>query len=150
MAIDRALRIVDEIVADMCICDIQPTKAEKMCAAMEECFKRFLAQRRCEIGQDVEIIKFNEVDMLDELIKKCKFSEEELKISRPVIETAYQKFVDAYMSAHEVRQWDWVDNRGDYEGYNKTWKCKEGFYLVRSQNINIRIRRNYVENMTKT
>ncbi|XP_005186260.2 uncharacterized protein LOC101899643 isoform X1 [Musca domestica] len=101
MAIDRALRIVDEIVADMCICDIQPTKAEKMCAAMEECFKRFLAQRRCEIGQDVEIIKFNEVDMLDELIKKCKFSEEELKISRPVIETAYQKFVDAYMSAHE-------------------------------------------------
>ncbi|XP_073819571.1 radial spoke binding protein 15 [Musca autumnalis] len=101
MAIDRALRIVDEIVADMCICDIQPSKAEKMCEAMEECFKRFLAQRRCDMGQNIEIIKFNEIDMLDELIRKCKFSDDELKISRPIIEAAYQKFVDAYMTAHE-------------------------------------------------
>ncbi|XP_061400126.1 uncharacterized protein LOC133335847 [Musca vetustissima] len=101
MAIDRALRIVDEVVADMCVCDIQPSKAEKMCQAMEECFKRFLAQRRCEMGKEIEIIKFNEIDMLDELIRRCKFSDDELKISRPVIEAAYQKFVEAYMTVHE-------------------------------------------------
>lgn len=102
MAIDRALRKVDDVIADMCICGIPKTKADKMSAAMEECFKRFLAQRRCERGRNIEMIKFNEVDMLDELIEKCKFSEEEIKISRPVIETAYQKFVDAYMQANEV------------------------------------------------
>ena len=101
--IDRALRLVDEVIADMCICDIPKEKADKMCAAMEECFRRFLAQRRCERGKDKEIIKFNEVDMLDELIKKCKFTNDELKKSRPVIEAAYEKFVDAYMSANEVR-----------------------------------------------
>lgn len=95
--------MVDEVISDMCVCDIPQAKADKMCLAMEECFRRFLAQRRCERGKGKEVIKFNEVDMLDELIKKCKFTNDELKTTRPVIEAAYKKFVDAYMSAHEVR-----------------------------------------------
>ncbi|XP_065354494.1 uncharacterized protein Rsbp15 [Calliphora vicina] len=99
--IDRALHVVDNVIADMCICDIPKAKADYMCEAMEECFRRFLAQRRCEKGKDKEIIKFNEFDMLDELVQKCKFTDDELKISRPVIEAAYQKFVNAYMTAKD-------------------------------------------------
>lgn len=102
LIIDRALRTVDEVISDMCICDIDKVKAEQMSIAMEECFKRFLAKRRCEKGKNIELVKFNEVDMLDELMQKCKFSEDELKTSRPIIEAAYQKFVDAYMTAQEV------------------------------------------------
>lgn len=88
----------------MCVCDIPQAKVEYMCEAMEECFRRFLAQRRCEIGKEKEIVKYNEFDMLDELVKKCKFTNEEKKISKPVIEQAYQKFVNAYMMAKEVRR----------------------------------------------
>ncbi|KAM7361030.1 radial spoke binding protein 15 [Cochliomyia hominivorax] len=99
--IDRALHTVDEVIADMCVCDIPKEKAEEMCAAMEECFRRFLAQRRCEKGKEKEIIKFKETDMLDELIKKCNFTKKEIKITKPVLEEAYQKFVNAYMTTKE-------------------------------------------------
>ncbi|XP_075145817.1 radial spoke binding protein 15 [Haematobia irritans] len=101
MGINQALRIVDEIIADMCLCDIPKIKADRMCEAMEDCFKRFLAQRRCDTERNNEFIKFNEVDVFDELIRKCKFSEVELKMSKPIIEAAYQRFVEAYMKAHE-------------------------------------------------
>lgn len=97
------MRIVDNVIVDMCICDIPKDKADRMCEIMEKCFRRFLAQRRCEKSKDKEIIKFNEFDMLDELIQKCKFTNEELKNSKPVIEAAYQKFLHAYMSAKDVR-----------------------------------------------
>lgn len=86
----------------MCICDIPKEKSEEMIATMEDCFKRFLAKRRCELGREDEVVKFNEVDLLDELIKKCKFSEIELKISQPLIEAAYAKFAHAYATTHEV------------------------------------------------
>ncbi|KAL9880657.1 uncharacterized protein ACN2A1_012030 isoform 1-T1 [Glossina fuscipes fuscipes] len=99
--IDTALQAVDEIAADMCICDIPKEKSEEMIATMEDCFKRFLAKRRCEMGREGEVVKFNEVDLLDELIKKCKFSEIELKISQPLIEAAYAKFAHAYATAHK-------------------------------------------------
>uniref|UniRef100_A0A1A9W8P9 RIIa domain-containing protein n=1 Tax=Glossina brevipalpis TaxID=37001 RepID=A0A1A9W8P9_9MUSC len=99
--IDRALEAVDEIAGDMCICDIPKEKTEEMVSIMESCFKRFLAKRRCEMGREKEPVQFNEVDLLDELIKKCNFSEIELKMSRPVIEAAYEKFVHAYGTAHE-------------------------------------------------
>uniref|UniRef100_A0A1A9ZID8 RIIa domain-containing protein n=1 Tax=Glossina pallidipes TaxID=7398 RepID=A0A1A9ZID8_GLOPL len=99
--IDAALQAVDEIAADMCICDIPKEKSEEMIATMEDCFKRFLAKRRCELGRESEVVKFNEVDLLDELISKCKFSEIELKISRPLIEAAYAKFAHAYATTHK-------------------------------------------------
>uniref|UniRef100_A0A1B0BBQ4 Uncharacterized protein n=1 Tax=Glossina palpalis gambiensis TaxID=67801 RepID=A0A1B0BBQ4_9MUSC len=99
--IDRALTAVDEVIADMCICDISKEKSEVMCAALEECFQRFLAKRRCEQGRRESILKFNEIDLLDELIMKCEFSESELKVSRPIIEAAYEKFVGIYMTAQQ-------------------------------------------------
>ncbi|XP_013101636.2 uncharacterized protein LOC106083268 [Stomoxys calcitrans] len=101
LAIDRALRMVNEVIADMCICDIPKIKADKMSEAMEDCFKRFLSQWRCGKGRNIEFIKFNEIDIFDELMKKCKFSENELKASKPVIEAAYQRFVEAYMTANQ-------------------------------------------------
>uniref|UniRef100_A0A1B0FI34 Uncharacterized protein n=1 Tax=Glossina morsitans morsitans TaxID=37546 RepID=A0A1B0FI34_GLOMM len=99
--IDTALQAVDEIAADMCVCDIPKEKSEEMIATMENCFKRFLAKRRCELGREDEVVKFNEVDLLDELIKKCKFSEIELKVSQPLIEAAYAKFAHAYATTHK-------------------------------------------------
>ncbi|XP_037929901.1 uncharacterized protein LOC119683188 [Teleopsis dalmanni] len=97
--IDRALREVDEIIGDLCICDIPEDKGEKLCLAMEDCFKRFLEKQRCERGRERDVIKFYDDDMLDELIRRCRFSDEELKISRPVIEDAYNRFVQAYLNA---------------------------------------------------
>uniref|UniRef100_A0A1A9WJI4 Uncharacterized protein n=1 Tax=Glossina brevipalpis TaxID=37001 RepID=A0A1A9WJI4_9MUSC len=99
--IDRALMKVDEIIADLCICDIPKEKSEQMTLAMEECFKRFLAKRRCEKDRQSEVLKFKEIDVLDEIIRKCKFSEEELKKSRPTIEEAYTKFMDFYLHTNE-------------------------------------------------
>uniref|UniRef100_A0A1B0GCM5 Uncharacterized protein n=1 Tax=Glossina morsitans morsitans TaxID=37546 RepID=A0A1B0GCM5_GLOMM len=99
--IDRALNMVDEVITDMCLCDISKEKSEAMCAALEDCFQRFLAKRRCEQGRRASILKFKEIDMLDELIMKCKFSESELKVSRPIIETAYEKFADIYTAAQQ-------------------------------------------------
>jgi len=46
-----------------------------------------------------QAIKFEDVDILEELLQKCKFTDEELVMSRPAIESAYKRFVDAYMSA---------------------------------------------------
>lgn len=100
--IERALRSVDEVIEDMCICDITEQKAESLCLAMEDCFRLFLAKRRCVLGREREAIKYQEFDILDELIKKCKFSDEELRKARPSIEAAYQKFIAAYLAAQEV------------------------------------------------
>uniref|UniRef100_A0A1A9ZTC4 Uncharacterized protein n=1 Tax=Glossina pallidipes TaxID=7398 RepID=A0A1A9ZTC4_GLOPL len=95
--IDRALVKVDEIIGDLCICDIPKEKSEQMSLAMEECFKRFLAKRRCEKDRQSEVLKFNELDVLDELTRKCKFSEDEVQKSRRAIEEAYTKFMDFYL-----------------------------------------------------
>jgi len=99
--IDRVLRTVEEIIADMCICEISPEKADELAMAMEECFKRFLERRRCDRRKEKEIIKFDEWDMLDELIEKCNFTEQEMAMSRPLIEDAYNRFVEAYKAAAE-------------------------------------------------
>ncbi|XP_014095392.1 uncharacterized protein Rsbp15 [Bactrocera oleae] len=99
--IDRALAVVDEIIADMCVCDISKEKAQEMAMHMEECFRRFLSRMRCEQRKDIEVVRFEERDMLDAMIERCKFTEQELKISKPMIEAAYRRFVDAYMKAHE-------------------------------------------------
>lgn len=98
--IDRALNMVDEVITDMCLCDISKEKSEAMCAALEDCFQRFLAKRRCEEGRRASL-QFKKIDMLDELIMKCKFSESELKVSRPIIETAYEKLADIYIAAQQ-------------------------------------------------
>uniref|UniRef100_A0A1B0GGP6 Uncharacterized protein n=1 Tax=Glossina pallidipes TaxID=7398 RepID=A0A1B0GGP6_GLOPL len=99
--IDRALSMVDEVITDLCLCHISKEKSEAMCAALEDCFQRFLAKRRCEQGKRQSILKFKEIDLLDELIMKCKFSESELKVSRPIIETAYEKFAEIYTAAQQ-------------------------------------------------
>uniref|UniRef100_A0A1B0B3T3 Uncharacterized protein n=1 Tax=Glossina palpalis gambiensis TaxID=67801 RepID=A0A1B0B3T3_9MUSC len=95
--IDRALIKVDEIIGDLCYCDIPKEKSEQMSLAMEDCFKRFLAKRRCEKDRQSEVLKFKELDILDELIRKCKFNDDELKKSRQAIEEAYNKFMDFYL-----------------------------------------------------
>ncbi|XP_037892548.1 uncharacterized protein LOC119639319 [Glossina fuscipes] len=95
--IDRALMKVDEIIGDLCYCDIPKEKSEQMSLAMEDCFKRFLAKRRCEKDRQSEVLKFKELDILDELIRKCKFNDDELKKSRQAIEEAYNKFMDFYL-----------------------------------------------------
>lgn len=102
--IDRALAVVDEIIADMCVCDISKEKAQEMAMHMEECFRRFLSRMRCEQRKDIEVVRFEEQDVLDAMIERCKFTEQELKISKPMIEVAYRRFVDAYMKAHEVHK----------------------------------------------
>lgn len=86
----------------MCLCDITKTKADEMCLAMEECFKSFLAKRRCERAKEHEIVKYNDIDMLDYLIEQCHFSEDDLKVSRPLIEASYQKFIEVYLTTREV------------------------------------------------
>uniref|UniRef100_A0A1A9ZTC3 Uncharacterized protein n=1 Tax=Glossina pallidipes TaxID=7398 RepID=A0A1A9ZTC3_GLOPL len=101
MIIDRALRKVDEIMADLCICDIAKEKSEQMTVVMEKCFKRFLAKRRCEKDKPNEILKFVELDILDELIQKCRFTDLELKKTRTFIEAAYGRFVDMYLKAQK-------------------------------------------------
>uniref|UniRef100_A0A1A9WJH8 Uncharacterized protein n=1 Tax=Glossina brevipalpis TaxID=37001 RepID=A0A1A9WJH8_9MUSC len=101
MIIDRALRKVDEIMADLCICDIAKEKSEQMSIVMEKCFKRFLAKRRCEKDKQDEVLRFGEIDILDELIKKCKFTDLELKKTRTFIEAAYNRFVDMYLKAQK-------------------------------------------------
>ncbi|KAL9896175.1 uncharacterized protein ACN2A1_006674 [Glossina fuscipes fuscipes] len=101
MIIDRALRKVDEIMADLCICGIAKEKSEQMSIVMEKCFKRFLAKRRCEKDKQNEVFKLVELDILDELIKKCKFSDLELKKTRTFIEAAYDRFVDMYLKAQK-------------------------------------------------
>ncbi|ALC45794.1 CG10014 [Drosophila busckii] len=97
--LDRALRQVDSIISDLCVCELSQEKSEMMASVMEECFRNFLEKRRCEMRRGKEAIKFADIDMLSELLEKCKFSEEELDSSRPAIESAYKRFVDAYMAA---------------------------------------------------
>uniref|UniRef100_A0A1A9WXA8 Uncharacterized protein n=1 Tax=Glossina brevipalpis TaxID=37001 RepID=A0A1A9WXA8_9MUSC len=97
--IDRTLCAVNEVISDMCVCDISKEKSELICTVMEDCFRRFLAKRHCELGKEEVLLKFNEIDILDELIMKCKFSEIEIKTSRPIIEAASQRLMETYMMA---------------------------------------------------
>ncbi|KAH8360004.1 hypothetical protein KR093_010064 [Drosophila rubida] len=97
--LNRALRQVDSIISDLCVCDLTKEKSDMMSQVMEECFRNFLEKRRCEMRRGKEAIQFADVDMLEELIQKCGFSENELDKSRPTIESAYKRFVDAYMAA---------------------------------------------------
>ncbi|KAH8419051.1 hypothetical protein KR222_002100 [Zaprionus bogoriensis] len=97
--LNRALRNVDGIISDLCVCDLGKEKSEMMANVMEECFRNFLEKRRCEMRRGKEMVNFADIDMLEELIKKCGFSEDELDRSRPAIENAYQRFVDSYMAA---------------------------------------------------
>ncbi|XP_034116644.2 LOW QUALITY PROTEIN: uncharacterized protein LOC117576171 [Drosophila albomicans] len=97
--LDRALRQVDSIISDLCVCDLTKEKSDMMSQVLEDCFRNFLEKRRCEMRRDKKAIQFADVDMLEELIQKCGFSEEELDKSRPTIESAYKRFVDAYMAA---------------------------------------------------
>uniref|UniRef100_A0A1A9UTP7 Uncharacterized protein n=1 Tax=Glossina austeni TaxID=7395 RepID=A0A1A9UTP7_GLOAU len=94
------LHSVDEIIGDLCICDIPKEKSEQMSLAMEECFKRFLTKRRCEKDRQSEVLKFKDLDVLDELIRKCKFNEVELEKSRQAIKEACTKFMDFYLLAN--------------------------------------------------
>lgn len=70
-----------------------------MAEMMEECFRNFLEKRRCEMRRGKEMVQFADIDMLEELIQKCHFTPEEMDMSRPAIENAYKRFVDAYMAA---------------------------------------------------
>ncbi|KAH8311408.1 hypothetical protein KR044_006172, partial [Drosophila immigrans] len=97
--LNRALRQVDSIISDLCVCDLTKEKSDIMSQVMEDCFRNFLEKRRCEMRRGKESIKFADIDMLEELIQKCGFTEEELDKSRPTIESAYKRFVDAYMAA---------------------------------------------------
>jgi len=97
--LNRSLRQVDSIISDLCVCDLAKEKSDLMGQVMEDCFRNFLEKRRCEMRSGKEAIKFADIDMLEELIQKCGFTEEELDISRPTIESAYKRFVDAYMAA---------------------------------------------------
>uniref|UniRef100_A0A1B0FB47 Uncharacterized protein n=1 Tax=Glossina morsitans morsitans TaxID=37546 RepID=A0A1B0FB47_GLOMM len=72
-------------VAGLCIYDIPKVKFEETFAAIESCFEHFLAKCQCEMAREEEVMKFNEVDLLDELIKKYKFSEIKLEISQHLI-----------------------------------------------------------------
>ncbi|XP_017855572.1 PREDICTED: actin cytoskeleton-regulatory complex protein pan1 [Drosophila arizonae] len=102
--LERALRQVDSIISDLCICDLTKEKSDEMAQVMEDCFRNFLEKRRCEMRRGKETIKFADIDMLEELIRKCKFTEEELDASRPAIASAYKRFVDAYMAAGKESQ----------------------------------------------
>ncbi|XP_023309323.2 uncharacterized protein LOC111690943 [Lucilia cuprina] len=137
-AINQALNIVDDVIGDMCICDIPKEKIDYMCEAMEECFRRFLAQRRCEMGKEKEIIKFNESDMLDQLVKKCKFTDDELKLSRPAIEAAYQKFVNAYMTAKDTTEG--IDNLYQYFREREIKRMEEKLRIEAAVKIQSRFR----------
>ncbi|XP_043654427.1 fibrous sheath CABYR-binding protein [Drosophila teissieri] len=97
--LDRSLRQVDSIISDLCICDLSKEKSELMGQVIEDCFRNFLEKRRCEMRRGKQAINFEDVDILEELLQKCKFTDEELVMSRPAIESAYKRFVDAYMSA---------------------------------------------------
>ncbi|XP_017076778.2 translation initiation factor IF-2 [Drosophila eugracilis] len=97
--LDRALRQVDSIISDLCVCDLTKEKSEMMAQVLEDCFRNFLEKRRCEMRRGKQTINFEDVDILEELLVKCKFSDEELAMSRPAIESAYKRFVEAYMSA---------------------------------------------------
>jgi len=97
--LDRSLRQVDSIISDLCVCDLSKEKSELMGQVLEDCFRNFLEKRRCEMRRGKQAIKFEDVDILEELLQKCKFTDEELVMSRPAIESAYKRFVDAYMSA---------------------------------------------------
>ncbi|KAI8045307.1 hypothetical protein M5D96_001487 [Drosophila gunungcola] len=88
--LDRALREVDSIISDLCVCDLSKEKSELMGQVLEDCFRNFLEKRRCEMRRGKQTINFED---------KCKFSDQELILSRPAIESAYKRFVDAYMSA---------------------------------------------------
>ncbi|EDW42500.1 fibrous sheath CABYR-binding protein [Drosophila sechellia] len=97
--LDRSLRQVDSIISDLCVCDLSKEKSELMGQVLEDCFRNFLEKRRCEMRRGKQAINFEDVDILEELLQKCKFTDEELVMSRPAIESAYKRFVDAYMSA---------------------------------------------------
>jgi len=97
--LDRALRQVDSIISDLCVCDLSKEKSELMGQVLEDCFRNFLEKRRCEMRRGKQTINFEDVDILEELLLKCKFSDEELIMSRPAIESAYKRFMEAYMSA---------------------------------------------------
>ncbi|EDW34463.1 GL22269 [Drosophila persimilis] len=97
--LDRALRQVDNIISDLCVCDLTKEKSDMMGQVMEDCFRNFLERRRCEMRRGKQTISFEDIDILEELLVKCKFSEEELALSRPAVESAYKRFVDAYMAA---------------------------------------------------
>lgn len=99
--LDRALRQVDSIISDLCVCDLSKEKSELMGQVLEDCFRNFLEKRRCEMRRGKQTINFEDVDILEELLEKCHFSEEELVISRPAIESAYKRFVEAYMAAQK-------------------------------------------------
>ncbi|XP_022213482.2 E3 ubiquitin-protein ligase Hakai [Drosophila obscura] len=97
--LDRALRQVENIISDLCVCDLTKEKSDMMAQVMEDCFRNFLERRRCEMRRGKETINLEDIDIFEELLLKCKFSEEELAISRPAVESAYKRFVDAYMAA---------------------------------------------------
>ncbi|EDW80494.1 uncharacterized protein Dwil_GK11535 [Drosophila willistoni] len=97
--LDRALRQVDNIISDLCICDLSKEKTDLMAQVMEDCFRNFLEKRRCEMRRGKEAINFDSIDIFEELIYKCNFSDEEMAMSRPAIESAYKRFAEAYMAA---------------------------------------------------
>uniref|UniRef100_A0A1A9WAR6 Uncharacterized protein n=1 Tax=Glossina brevipalpis TaxID=37001 RepID=A0A1A9WAR6_9MUSC len=90
---------MDEIIANLGCCHIPKQKSEKLSLVMEKCFGGFLNKRRCETGIEHEYLKFNENDVIDDLINKCKFSDSELRTSRPAISAAYAKFLETYRKA---------------------------------------------------
>ncbi|XP_034663406.1 cilia- and flagella-associated protein 91 [Drosophila subobscura] len=97
--LDRSLRQVETIISDLCVCDLTKEKSDMMGQVLEDCFRNFLERRRCEMRRGKETINLEDIDIFEELLEKCKFSEEELAISRPAVESAYKRFVDAYMAA---------------------------------------------------
>ncbi|SPP84452.1 RNA polymerase II degradation factor 1 [Drosophila guanche] len=97
--LDRSLRQVETIISDLCVCDLTKEKSDMMGQVLEDCFRNFLERRRCEMRRGKETINLEDIDIFEELLKKCNFSEEELALSRPAVESAYKRFVDAYMAA---------------------------------------------------
>ncbi|XP_030374691.1 uncharacterized protein LOC115624217 [Scaptodrosophila lebanonensis] len=102
--LDRALIKVDSIISDLCICDLSKEKTDIMAQVMEDCFRNFLEKRRCEMRRGKQLVTFQDLDLLEELLKKCNFTDDEMAMSRPAIDSAYKRFVEAYMAAAEGTQ----------------------------------------------
>lgn len=67
---------------------------------MEKSFTNFVEKKRHLIGDDKGLAIY-ESDLMDQLILLCKFSHEEAKRSRPVIQAAFKDFLASYLSAIE-------------------------------------------------
>lgn len=65
---------------------------------LEKSFTHFVERKRHLIGDD-EGLAIYESDLMDQLILLCKFTQDEAKRSRPVIQAAFKDFLASYLNA---------------------------------------------------